>query len=184
MASTSDRGDNCQPAEGHAWYPVEQCGDIRSPCPARREHRRIAAGCLSITSSLVSLRSRASQRPRHRSRQRTPPAPFLETDEGVDPRWIVLGEGRAGDGYETPAVAKARQGRRMCRRAASAMRRSTFAIAENGGFIRTTLGTILDIEMIVDLCGVEPRYISRGKQMIEQVGAGLSQLVQHHGAAS
>ena len=34
--------------------------------------------------------------------------PFLETDEGVDPRWIVMGEGRAGDGDETPAVAKAR----------------------------------------------------------------------------
>ena len=59
------------------------------------------------------------------------------------------------------------------------MRRSTFAIAENGGFISTTLGVIAGVEMIVDLRGVEAGDGDAGKEMGEQPGAGLGQFVEN-----
>ena len=65
-------------------------------------------GCLSITSSLVSVRVPVLRKDSATDRGRNDATPFLETDEGVDPRWIVIGEGGAGNGDETPAVAKAR----------------------------------------------------------------------------
>ena len=68
-------------------------------------------------------------------------AAFLQPDEGVAPDRIV------GRDSSRPVIATSRppSGSRasaeaICRKAASAMRRSTLATAENGGFISTTLG--------------------------------------------
>jgi hypothetical protein len=50
-------------------------------------------------------------------------------------------EAGAGDGDQPAALGEARERRGDVAQAASAMRPSTLAIAENGGFISTTLGT-------------------------------------------
>ena len=63
------------------------------------------------------------------------------------------------------------------------MRPATFAIAEKGGFISTTLGTDGRIEVIVDLGGVEARDGDGRKEGGEQRRPGLGQLVQHERAA-
>ncbi len=70
-------------------------------------------------------------------------AALLQPDESVAPGRIVRGEVGAGDCDETAALGRAAPARkRHGDSAASAMRRSTFAIAEKGGFITTTLGVI------------------------------------------
>ena len=63
------------------------------------------------------------------------------------------------------------------------MRPATFAIAEKGGFINTTLGTAAGIEVIVDLGGVEARDGNGRKEGGEQRRPGLGQFVQHERAA-
>ena len=90
-------------------HPVKQCGDIARHARRDREHGRIDGGLLvdhkqpRVGASPVLRKDSAIDRGREYDA-----TPFLETDEGVDPRWIVMGEGGAGDGDETPAVAKAR----------------------------------------------------------------------------
>ena len=63
------------------------------------------------------------------------------------------------------------------------MRPATFAIAEKGGFINTTLGTDDRIEVIVDLGGVEARDGDGRKEGGEQRRSCLGQLVQDKRAA-
>jgi hypothetical protein len=75
-----------------------------------------------------------------RDRENNSPA-FLKANEGISPCRIVGREACTSNGDQTPTVTKTRQGRGDVPERASAIRRSTFASAENGGFIKTTLGT-------------------------------------------
>ena len=102
-------------------------------------HRRRAAGRSPSAASRSSCR--AWHRPRHRSRPRTRrdrvPANgrrrrSMPDCPGTKPAPVIATR-RPPSGSRAKADA-------MCRKAASAMRRSTLATAENGGFISTTLG--------------------------------------------
>ena len=96
-------------------------------------------------------------------------AALLQPDEGVAPGRRLGREVRAGDRDQPPAVGEPRQrGGDMAKARHRPCGRSTFAIAENGGFISTTLGVMAAIEVIVDLRGVEARDGEARKEVGEQ----------------
>ena len=103
-----------------------------------------SAGSLSITVRRVSMvvPCLAKTAPAMAAVKTTRPRSCKRTKASRHDR-IVRGTTHPGDRDQPAAFGEPRQGRReMCRKAASAMRRSTLAMAENGGFISTTLGVM------------------------------------------
>lgn len=63
-----------------------------------------------------------------------------QAPEGLSPGGRIGREARTGDGDQPSAGARRASAERRCRAVASVLRASTFATAENGGFIRMALG--------------------------------------------
>ena len=108
---------------------------------------------------------------------------FLQPRERVGPGGIVGREARPGDGDQASAIGEPRQrGRNMT---VSGVGHSTGDVGhhrERRIHQHDARGDA-DIEVIVDLRGVEPGHGGPGKEMVEQSGASFRHFVQHERSA-
>nr|WP_246755829.1 hypothetical protein [Bradyrhizobium sp. CCBAU 53338] len=179
-----DRGGNGQPLRHMLAHPAEQGSDIARHAERGRQDVRIRRGllvdhkqpCVGL-SSVFRVNGTIE-----RGRENDTPA-FLKANEGISPCRIVRPEACAGDGDQTPTVAKARQGRsyvpkrRVGHSSIDICQRRERRVHQDDARYDT------GFEVIIDLDGVEPGDLNAGKQTIEQCRTGFGQLVQYQAAA-
>jgi hypothetical protein len=104
---------------------------------------------------------------------------FLQTDEGVSPDRIVRGTTRPGDCGQPAAIGEPRQGRRDMAQGGVGHAAIDVRDGREWRVHQHDVWCDTDVEMIVDVCGVEARHRGAGKEERKKSSAGFGELVEN-----